>query len=337
MKILKLAVWAPVLALAACAQQPLQPGDAQPVQPVQPAQPAVQAPAPKPRVAVRPPAKPRVLPYQDLSAAVLFKMLLAEIALQRGQVNVAVQSLLEVARETRDPRIAQRATEVAWNARFIRVALETAGIWLAAEPESLHARQVLAMLLVSQGRLAEAQPHLAQTLAADPENVGANFLQLQRSLAIHSDKAAVLQLTQALAVPYPKLPEAHYSVAQAALGAGQSDLALAEVRAALVLRPEWEQAALLQGQLLQRTSNADAFAYYQEYLKRHPRAMDVRLSYARLLVTGQKYSEARSEFQALMKEFPDNPDVALAVGLLSLQLRDFDAAEAQLLRALETN
>ena len=89
--------------------------------------------------------------------------------------------------------------------------------------------------------------------------------------------------------------------------------------------------------MLQRTSNADAFAYYEGYLKRYPRAMDVRLNYARLLVSGQKYAEARSEFQALMKEFPDNPDVALAVGLLSLQLHDFDAAEAQLLRALETN
>ena len=332
MKILKLAVWAPVLMLAACAQQPLQPGgDAQP------GQPAAQFPAAKPRVAVRPPAKPRVLPNQELSQATLFKLLLAEIALQRGQVNVAVQSLLEAARETKDPRIAQRATEVAWNARFIRVALETAGIWLAAEPESSQARQVIAALLVNQGRLAEAQPHLAQSLAADPQNAGASFMQLQTLLARHSDKAAVLQLTQDLAKPYPKLPEAHYSVAQAAWGAGQSELALTEVRAALALRPEWEQAALLQGQLLQSTSNAEAFAYYQGYLKRHPRAMDVRLDYARLLVTGQKYAEARGEFQALMKEFPDNPDVALAVGLLSLQLRDFDAAEAQLLRALETH
>ena len=331
MKILKLAVWAPVLALAACAQQPLQPGDAQPEQP------ASQAPASKPRVAVRPPAKPRVLPNLELGPAVLFKLLLAEIALQRGQVNVAVQSLLEVVRETRDPRIAQRATEVAWKARFIRVALETAGIWLAAEPESLQARQVLAALLVNQGQLAEAQPHLAQSLAADPQNVGANFLQLQTLLASHPDKAAVLQLTQDLAKPYAKLPEAHYSIAQAAWNAGQSELAFTEVRAALLLRPEWEQAALLQGQFLQRTSNADALAYYQGYLKRHPRAMDVRLNYARLLVTDQKYAEARSEFQALMKEFPDNPDVALAVGLLSLQLHDFDAAEAQLQRALETN
>ena len=160
---------------------------------------------------------------------------------------------------------------------------------------------------------------------------------MQTLLASHSDKAAVLQLTQDLAKPYPKLPEAHYSIAQAAWNSGQSELALTEVRAALALRPEWERAALLQGQMLQRTSNADAFAYYEGYLKRYPRAMDVRLNYARLLVSGQKYAEARSEFQALMKEFPDNPDVALAVGLLSLQLHDFDAAEAQLLRALETN
>ncbi len=332
MKILKLAAWAPVLALAACVEQPLQPADAQPEQ-----HPAAQPTAPKPRVAVRPPAKPRVIPNQDLSQAILFKLLLAEIALQRGQVNVAVQSLLEAARETKDPRIAQRATEVAWNARFIRVALETAAIWLAAEPESLQARQVIAALLVGQARLAEAEPHLAQSLAADPQNVGANFMQLETLLARHPDKAAVLQLTQKLAKPYPKLPEARYSIAQAARNAGESELALTEVRAALALRPEWEEAALLQGQLLQRTSNAEAFVYFQGYLKRYPRARDVRLNYARLLVTDQKYTEARSEFQALMKEFPDNPDVALAVGLLSLQLHDFDAAEAQLLHALETN
>ena len=103
------------------------------------------------------------------------------------------------------------------------------------------------------------------------------------------------------------------------------------------MRPDWEQAALFQGQLLQRTSNADALAYFQGYLKSYPRAMDLRLNYARLLVTDKKYPEARIEFQALLQEFPNNPDVTMAVGLLSLQLNDYDAAEAQLLRALESN
>ena len=95
---------------------------------------------------------------------------------------------------------------------------------------------------------------------------------------------------------------------------------------------------LLVGGLLQQSkSNAIAIAFFEDFLKRNPRAMDVRLNYARMLVSEKKYTEARGEFQALLKEFPDNPDVALAVGLLSLQLGDFDAAETQLLRALENN
>ena len=331
MNIYKFAVALPALALAACAQPQVQP-DAESEQP------AAVAPALKPRVvAARPAAKPPVLPAQEMSQAVLFKMLLAEIALQRGQNNVAVQSYLELTRETKDPRIAQRATEVAWNTRFLSAALETAGIWLAADPESQQARQILAALLVNQSRLADAQPHLEKALAADKENVANGFLQLNSLLARHPDKAAVLQLTQNLAAPYPSVPEAHYSIAQAAWAEGQAPLALSEIRAALKLRGDWEQAALFQGQVLQRTSNDDALGYYQSYLQKYPRAMDVRLSYARLLVSAKKYTEARAEFQALLKEFPGNSEVTMAVGLLSLQLNDFDAAETQLLHALETN
>jgi tetratricopeptide (TPR) repeat protein len=272
-----------------------------------------------------------------MSQAVLFKLLLAEIALQRGQNNVAVQSFLDLSKETKDPRIAQRATEIALNTRFFAAALETAGIWLAADPESQQARQILAALLVNQARLSDAGPHFERWLAADKEHVGNSFMQLNTILARHQDKPAVLQLTQNLAKPYPAVPEAHYSIAQAAAAADQNALALEEIRTALKLRADWEQAALFQGQLLQRASNATALEYYQSFLKSHPRAMDVRLSLARLFVTDKQYVQARSEFQALLKEFPDNSDVIMAVALLSLQLNDFDVAEAQLKHALETD
>ena len=331
MNIYQPAAWFSVLALVACAEQPTRPE-------IQTESPLATVPIQKPRVVVRPNnAKPPVLPQQALSQAILFKLLLAEIALQRGQNNVAVQSFVELSRETRDPRIAQRATEVAWNTRFLGAALETVGIWLAADPESVQARQILATLLVNQSKLADAQPHLEKSLAAVKENVGNTFMQLNALLARHADKAAVLELTQNLAKPYPAVPEAHYSIAQAAWAAEQKPLALTEIRTALKLRPDWEQAALFQGQVLQRSSNTEALAYYQGYLKSFPRAMDVRLSYARLLVTDKKYVEARAEFQSLLKEFPNNADVTMAVALLSLQLSDYDIAETQLLRALETD
>ncbi|MGH8618988.1 MAG: tetratricopeptide repeat protein [Burkholderiales bacterium] len=294
-----------------------------------------------PRVIVRPQGQPaaktRTLPQTDLTQQLLFKLLVGEIAQQRGQTAVAVQAYLDVARETKDPRIAQRATEIAWNARMSAAALEAASIWLQAEPESPQARQVLAALLVNQPKIAEAQPHLEKWLAADPAAAGQTFLQIGALAVRNQDRAAALQLVQSLARPYPQLPEAHFAVAQVAAAANDDALALTESREALRLKPDWEQAALLHAQVLQKKSGAEATAFLKGFLAKNPRAMDARLVYARQLVGEKQYEDARKEFQSLLAEFPTNADVAMAVALLSLQLQDFDAAESQLKQALDNN
>ncbi len=315
-------------AIAACAQPPRQPD----------ADAAEAKPKPKPRVVVaKPEAGNPALPQVELSEELLFKMMLAEVAVQRGQPHIAVQAYLELARATRDPRVAQRATEVAWNARFTSAALEAAGIWLQADPGSTQARQIVAALLVNQAQLSEAQPHLEKWLAADPANIGPNFLQLNSLLARHKDKAAVFRLMQALAKPYAGVPEARLSVAQAAWNANEQQASLDEATAALKLKPDWEIAALFVAQVLQRRSDDEALRYLGEYLERYPRARDVRLNYARLLVNVKRYPEARKQFEALTAEFPDNADVGMAVALLAIQANDHDAAEAQLKRVLALN
>ena len=294
-----------------------------------------------PRVIVRPQVwpsgKPRALPPGELTQQLLFKLLVGEIAQQRGQTAVAVQAYLEVARETKDPRIAQRATEIAWGARMTSAALEAAGLWLQAEPESPQARQVLAALLVNQPKIAEAQPHLEKWLASDPSAAGQTFLQIGALAVRNPDRAAALQLVQRLARPYPQLPEAHFAVAQVAAAANDDAVALAASREALRLKPDWEQAALLHAQVLQKKSPAEATAFLKDFLAKNPQAKDARLIYARQLVAEKQFEPARKEFQSLLAEFPNNPDVAMAVALLSLQLQDFDAAESQLKQALDNN
>lgn len=327
----RLPVWLIFTALAACAQPPprvQQGGDA----------PAKGGAQPVPRVVVaKPEPRQPLLPDVELTDQLMLRMMLAEIAVQRGQPQIAVPAYLELARETRDPRVAQRATEVAWNARYLSAALEAAGIWLQSDPGSTQARQIIAALLVNQPQLAEAQPSLEKWLAADRENVGLSFLQLDALLGRHKDKAAVLKLMQALARPYGEVPEARLSLAQAAWNAGEPDLALSEARAALKLRPDWEPAALFQAQVLARRSSAEAVQYLGEYLGSYPKARDVRLGYARLLVNARNYAEARKQFETLVKENPQDPDVTMAVALLAMQANDYDAAEVQLKRALEIN
>jgi tetratricopeptide (TPR) repeat protein len=315
--------------LAACAQQPVTPAAETPVPKV-----AAQAQTGTAAKAAR---RELQLPAHELTEQLMFKIVLAEVAVQRGQMQVAVPAYLDLTRETRDPRVAQRATEVAWNARFVDSAIEAAGIWLQADPQSQQARQVLAALLVNQAQLAGALPHLEKWLQADEANVGQSFLQITSLLARHKDKKAVLELMQGLARSYSRVPEARLAVAQAAWNAEDTELALSETRAALELRPDWELAALFQAQVLQRRSGAEALSYLARYLEQHPQAKDARLNYARLLVSEKKFPEARKQFEVLLADFPNNAEVTMAVALLAMQSNDFDAAETQLKRALENN
>src|SRR5262245_53546552 len=169
-------------------------------------------------------------PNQDLTENILYEYLLAEIAGQRGNVALSAQAYVDLAKRTRDPRIARRATEVALYARMNNAAIEAATIWHEADPTSTRALQALAGMLVSVGRYDEALPRLKELLAGSASDSANGFNQLTRTLANAQDKQAALRLTQSLAADYPKLPEAHYAVARVAVSAGDDRTALDEVR-----------------------------------------------------------------------------------------------------------
>ena len=277
------------------------------------------------------------LPPQELTRDLLYKFLLAEIAGQRGNVRLAAKAYLEIATTTRDPRVARRATEIAMYGRLNDLALEAASLWVEVEPNSAPARQALVSVLVSNNKLGDAKPYLQKLLAADKATVGPAFMQLIPLLGRYGDKSAVYALVRDLAAPYPDVPEAHFSVAQAALVAGKIDAAGEEARQTLKLRPDWEPAALVNAQVLQRESNAKAIDFLQTFLEANPAARDARLNYARLLVADKRIDQARREFQLIEQESPNNADVAVTIGLLSLQMNDYETAEVKFKRALELN
>jgi len=281
--------------------------------------------------------RPADLPSRNLDTDLLYKFLLAEIAAQRGDYAVAARAYHEMAKTTKDPRIARRATELALYGRNNELALEAARLWLSVEKDSAPARQTVAALLVNSNNLQAARPLLKEMLAADGENVGPSLMQLQGLLAKHTDKAAVLALVRELTKPYKQHPEAHFAVAQAANAAGKYDAALSEVREAMRIKPDWELGAILQSQILSKESRAKALEYLGGFLAAYPASQEARLAYARQLTSEKKYPEARAEFQRLLQDNPENADIAITVALLSLQMNDLDAAETQLKRVLELN
>src|SRR5258708_7893255 len=300
---------------AGCALAPPQPAAGEEQQDESDAEaPIGEAPALAPE-----PVDRSTLPKQELTENLLYEFLLAEIAGQRGNVALSAQAYVDLAKRTRDPRIARRATEVALYARMNNAAVEAATVWHETEPGSTRPLQALAGLLVAAGRYDEALPSLKKLLAGSANDPGSGFTQLTRTLANAQDKKAAL-----------KLAEAHFALARAAVNAGDERLALEEARKAGQLRPEWEPAVLLEAQLVQKVSVDQAASLLEGYLKKNPAARETRLAYARLLVAQKRFGEARAEFQKLMAGTPDSSDMGFAVALLSLQLKDYDAAERYL-------
>lgn len=273
----------------------------------------------------------------NILARTVFFSLLGELALQRGDTRLAVDAWSDLAKRTRDPAVLARAIEVAGFARQYERAIELAGIWLEVEPDSTRARQTQSSLLVLANRLDELAPQLAILLERDKSNLAANLLHLNRMLARHEDKKAVQQLVEKLVAPYETLPESHLAVAQAAANAGDNMGALTAIEKALLLRPDWETAALARAQVQARQSTASAAASLSEFVERQPAAREARLALARLLIGEKRFADARQHFDRLLKDNPDNPEIIYPIAMLALQQGDANTGRQQLERLLQSD
>ncbi len=280
-------------------------------------------------------AEPQNLPKQNLTAPILFDFLVGETALQRGNLDVAINRYIKLAKTTRDPRIAKRATEIALHTGNPYVTEQAASIWIELEPDSIEARQTIAAVLVNLGKLDAARPHFEMLLASEKESIGNAFMQLNQLLSRNEDKASTLRLIQHLALPYKDLPEAHFAISQAAWFANQHQQALQEMQRALALRPDWEIAAVHNGRILQRISIADANAFYRDYLQQYPASNEVRIAYARVLIGEKKVDEVREQLRWLTENNPEDAEIMLASGLLAGEIGDLEFTEENFKKALD--
>jgi len=264
---------------------------------------------------------------QGLSEPTLYELLVGEIALQRGDYALAAKTYLELARQTRDARIARRAVEVANQGKLPELALEAAKTWQEIEPKSPAALQVVAALLISTKRVDEAEPYLEKLLSAEGVDAERGFLQLNRLLAGNPDKAANLRVVRQLAAKYPTLAPAHLAIAVAASAAGDDTAAIAAAKRAAEIRPDWEAPAVTEAAILQKHSTSDAAKRLAEFVEKNPKSRDGRLNYARALILDKRVPEARKQFETLLNENPGNNDLVYTVGLLAFQLKDYAVAE----------
>jgi Flp pilus assembly protein TadD len=281
---------------------------------------------------------------EGLSADLFYKLLLGDVALQRGETALAARAYYEAARESGDARVARRATEIALATRQRGLAQDAAKLWATLEPDADRPKQIIAALAAGTGGKEITETGADEDIRLRLEKLLADaavsgngtaeiFLQLNQFFAKQPEKKQVYDLILGLAKPYPASPEAHFAVALAAFNAEMSASsgiapAAAEIDRALELQPGWERAALLKADILSRDSNDAAIAYLQPFVSANPDARSAAGALAQLYVEQKRYGEARAVFQALWDRDRNTRDFEFGVAAISVQMKDWTTAEA---------
>lgn len=278
-----------------------------------------------------------------MSSDLMYRLLVGDIALQRGQPALAARAYYEAARETQSATLARRATEISVAARQPTIALEAAKLWSELDPAAERPKQLIASIgSGAMGKAAESvdielKSQIEQALAAaasSPPALADAFLQLNRLLAQESDKTAMYKLVAMLAQPYPNVPEAQFAVALAALNAGLGDVgtmaaATQAIDRALALKPAWDRAALLKAEILgKQSSAAAAIEYLEAFVKAQPTSRPAQGALAQFYVEQKRYADARTIFQRLWDEDKTAREFQFGIAVLSMQMKEWSKAEA---------
>ena len=274
------------------------------------------------------------LPKVQLTGNLLYQLTRAEFEFRGGEYQGPYLTILSLAQQTRDPRLARRAAEMAITAKQADDALAALRLWRQISPESDEAAQYYLGLVILTDKFAEAEPILRSRLAAmPPEARGLALFQTQQLLARVSDKEAAAAMLSRLVAPYGNTLEAHIVLSQGAFARGNKAEAAREAKVALGMKPNSELAVLSLAQALD--DDARVGALLKEFLDGYPNALEVRAAYARVLVNRKDYPAARAEFLTLQKAQPDNPAHLYALGVLAIQMNQPAVAEQYLTRFVD--
>jgi tetratricopeptide (TPR) repeat protein len=270
----------------------------------------------------------------DAETDFVFKYLVAEVAGQRGDLVTSSKVFYELAKTSQDASLAERAAKVAAYGNVPGMTIPTIKLWSELDPTSNEAQQAMTEVLIATDKLNEAKPYLAKLFDKEETRAG-GFLYVNNLLSRSKDKAGALSLVQSLAAPYPDLAEAQFAIAQAAYAANQNKVAIQALDKAETLKPGWNVAALLKGQILFNQAPQTGIDFYQSFLAQYPDSNEVRLNMTKLLVNQKQYDAAKKQYPIILQYGKNSPEVSAVLGLLSFQSADYAGAEGYFQQSLK--
>lgn len=270
-------------------------------------------------------------PKNKLSGDLLYDLLLAELALQRNDYDLAFKHYYKAAKATGDVRLAKKATRVTLFSKNDQQTSQAVELWSTIQPDNSDVQQIYVSSLIAQKRDKEAIAYLKKIIKQSDSF--ADGLKVAIPLIDDIDDQ---QRTQHF---FNQMTSNHQSdttvkLYQARIALKFSDYAEAErhINELLLIEPESKSVLLLKVNLLKKQEREEeAIQVLQQLISKMPEHVGLRLDLARLLTKNKHTKEGIEQVHILAKEeLP--PEVLFAISLLAIELEKLDDAKAYLER-----
>lgn len=277
-------------------------------------------------------AKPDVQPKEaktSIDPNVMFMLLTAELAGQRGRYDIALEGYLEAARRVKDPRFAERAVVIAMYMKDSKKANEALGMWLRQAPQNTSARKLAVLMALSTGDQVAAENHLEILLQMPADEFEKNIMEVASLLQKEQRLPELAKALVSLSAQHSNLAIVPYLQSFMAMQLNDKALAESYLQKALAIQPNWDKALILQSQIAVMSGDlGKAASLLRDGIGKHPGNQKLKRMLAEVLLKTESYPEAATILRDIISENPSDQESQLALGLIYLQDNQNDEAEA---------
>lgn len=250
------------------------------------------------------------LPHVKLTGDLLYQILAAEIAIQRGAFLPAANTTLDLAKQTSDPRLAKRAVELYAAVGDLQGALAGAQVWVSSAPQSREAQSTQLALSAAAGKTEGLVAALIEEVDQTPNETDAMASVMGILKRLPDANEALRLFDQVVEGSSAKGSlAAHMALADMAQAANDYPRALQEARSAMGLQPSSEDAAMRVLDYGMPVDAATAIQNAQKFARDYPQSRQLRMMLAGKLAEEGDVTGALDELALMSDQFPEDFDL----------------------------
>jgi len=267
----------------------------------------------------------------------LFNLLAGEFAGVRGEMDQSIGYYAKAAELGDNPEIILRAAYIALYAGKYEQAIELTDRWLAhglAQDSTIDRIRVVSFLHLE--RLVPTVDAFEAMLIDGNQLNSKTIASITQILSKETSPQFALQVVKHLALKHPKEPLLLLLLSKFEANSGEFEAALLHINQLIELDNDLADAFLIKAQIHAGMGHQDlAIEAVATAVKMRPDNNRLRLQYGRMLVQMKFFDKALVHFKKLKQTMPNDENILLSLGLLSIEIGNNDQAKVYLQELLD--